>query len=86
MTFHASNLGRFGERLPVDLDGYCHTTLKAWMKAPVDWGGDRPTREQRLDFARDMAADVRAAVKSAESAIADWRASNRSPSETFTPA
>jgi hypothetical protein len=76
MTFHQSNLGQFGKCLPTDMDGYVHTTISGWMSAPIDWAGQRPLRAELREWARDKAAESRAAVKAAEAGLAEWRKSN----------
>ena len=72
-SFHASTYGQFGRLLPVDVDGYCHTTISGWMVAPMDWAGDRLNREQMRDWARGRAADSREAIRKADSALGGWR-------------
>lgn len=49
-SFHKTNLGRFGELLPCDMDGYVHTTIVAWMSAPVDFGSEKLTRSELRDW------------------------------------
>ena len=75
-SFHKTNLGRFGESLPTDMDGYCHTTIPEWMAAPVDFGFEKLTRSELRDWAREKASEARAAVKASEEALADWQSQN----------
>lgn len=72
-SFHKTNLGRFGELLPCDMDGYVHTTIVAWMSAPVDFGSEKLTRSELRDWAREKAAETREAVKQAESGLSEWQ-------------
>lgn len=75
-SFHATNLGSFGDSLPTDMDGYCHTTIADWMAAPVDFGSENLTRSELRDWARDTAAEARAALKKSEAGLAEWQAGN----------
>ena len=70
--YHKSNFGKFGESLPVDIDGYTHTTISGWLHANVDWGTRGPYRD-KYEAASEMARDARAAIKRAESAVDDWQ-------------
>jgi len=75
-SFHKTNLGRFGESLPCDIDGYVHTTIKGWMAANVDFAGQRMTQTELRDWAREQASEARNAVKQAEADLAGWRQAN----------
>lgn len=76
-TFHKSDLGRFGENLPCDLDGYVHLTAEGWMSANLDgmaWHGyDDDAKEERC---WEMAEEAREAVAVAEKALAEWQQQN----------
>lgn len=72
-SFHATNLGRYGQNLTADMDGYVHTTIAGWMSANVDFAGEKMTREQLRDWARQQAAESRQQVADAEAALAEWR-------------
>lgn len=76
-SFHKSNLGAFGERLPCDMDGYVHLTASAWMSAPVDMSAeDRADAEWLAEWAEEQASATRDAVAAAEGRLAAWRACN----------
>lgn len=72
-SFHQTNLGRFGESLPCDMSGYVHTTIEGWMSAPVDFGSERVNRSELRAWAREKAAEARAAVKQAKAGLSDWQ-------------
>ena len=63
-SYHYTVFGKFGGRLPRDLDGYVHLTAAAWLAAPVDTAGEPMTEEQ----AEELAGEARAATREAESA------------------
>jgi len=72
-SFHKTKLGRFGENLTTDMDGYVHTTIAAWMAANVDFASEKMTREQMRDWARGQAAESRRQLAQAEEGLAEWR-------------
>jgi len=72
-SFHKTHLGRFGQNLTADMDGYVHTTIAGWMAANVDFGSTKMTREQLRDWARQQAAESRQQVADAEEGLAEWR-------------
>ena len=74
-SFHKSNLGSFGLNLTTDMDGFAHTTISGWMAANVDFAGEKMTREQMRDWAREQAAESRRQLAMAEEGLAEWRAS-----------
>lgn len=77
MSYHKTNLGKFGESLPCDLDGYVHTSAKGWMDARMDgmtWRGY--SHAEKYERCKEMAADARAALKESEAALAEWRKNN----------
>lgn len=76
-SFHATNYGSFSGQIPIDLDGYAHTTQAAWMKAPMDWGSGDVPRSYRLERCKELAAQTRAAVKQADAALDDWRKTSK---------
>lgn len=69
ISFHKSNFGQFGTSLPCDLDGYVHTSIAGWMRAPMDGHVTR-------DDARDLVARTRAAVRQAKKALGEWQEQN----------
>ena len=71
-TFHIRNYGQFGESLPCDIDGYCHTRKDECLKAPMDWGPDGPCPQ----YAAELAKEARLAIKLADRALEEWRESN----------
>jgi len=72
-SFHKTKLGRFGENLTADMDGYVHTTIAGWMSANVDFAGERMTRKQLRNWAREQAAESRKQLAQAEEGLAEWR-------------
>lgn len=73
-AIHKSNFGSFGDGLPVDLDGFTHTTTAGWMSARMDglaWDGY--SYVQRRDACRDMAAKARKAIRDAQREVNAWR-------------
>jgi len=74
-SFHKTNLGRYGENLTTDMDGFAHTTIAGWMTANVDFGSEKMTREQMRDWARSQAAESRRQLAQAKEGLAEWRAS-----------
>lgn len=75
-SFHVSNFGSFGGSLPRDLDGYCHLTAAAWIAAPMDFGSEDMDDEAMQEWAEEIAAESRQAVKDAEAKLAEWRSVN----------
>lgn len=74
-SHHQSNLGSYGDRLPVDLDGYTHTTAEEWRAAPIDMSAeDRADAEYMAEWSEDMARQSREALDEAEAGVAEWRA------------
>ena len=72
-SFHKSNFGKFGSSLPVDMDGYTHTTTEGWMSAPVDFAGQALTGDDLREWAAERAAESRTAVERAEADLAAWQ-------------
>jgi hypothetical protein len=72
-SFHKTKLGRFGENLTADMDGYVHTTIAGWMSANVDCGSETMTRTQLRDWAREQAAESRKQLVFAERGVAEWQ-------------
>lgn len=70
MTFHKSNLGSFGDRLPCDMQGYVRTTAAEIFAAQdkYDTAGKNLTEEE----AEEMAETAKAAVLEAEAALEEW--------------
>ena len=76
-SFHKSNLGRFGDSLPCDLDGYIHLTAQAWMTAPMDWGTDgKPEGDELVEWANKMAFTAMSETNQAENQLEDWQSDN----------
>ncbi len=76
-SFHKTNMGRFGESLPCDIDGYVHLTAEAWLAAPVDMSSaDRADEDYMAEWAEDQAEATRQAVADSEAALAEWRENN----------
>ena len=73
-SFHKSYLGRYGENLTTDIDGFVHTTIAKWMAASVDFGSEKLTRTQRRDWARGQAAESRKQLTKNKAALAEWSA------------
>ena len=74
-SYHQSNFGAYGLKMPTDRAGYTHTTQREWMAADIDWGTDVGWRSYRRDRCRELAQESRAAIHLAECAVQDWRAS-----------
>lgn len=70
-SFHKSNFGKFGDNLPCDLDGYVHTTIKAWMAAKVDEGSSS-TSIDKYEWAKAKVEETRKAIKEAEDLLETW--------------
>ena len=75
--FHKYNLGRFGESLYADMNGYVHTSIREWMTAPVDLGSEKLTRKQLRGWAKEQAAASRKQIALAEIGVAEWIMSNQ---------
>jgi hypothetical protein len=58
------------------MDGFVHTTICGWMSANVDFGGQKWTRADRLEWAREKAEETREALKLAEAGLKEWQNSN----------
>jgi hypothetical protein len=71
--FHTSNYGSFNGGIPSDMDGYAYTTQAGWMRANMDWGYPYPSRDYRLSYCKDLAAETRQSVEDADKDIAEWR-------------
>lgn len=71
-SYHKSNFGKFGDRLPCDLDGYIHTTIKGWMAAKVDPVG-LETKADKFQWAKDKAEEAKKAIAEVEELLATWR-------------
>lgn len=73
-SFHKTNLGRFGEHLPCDMNGHVHLTAEAWRNAPVDMpAADRADEDYMAEWSEEQAAATRAAVEHAEANLAKWQ-------------
>jgi hypothetical protein len=68
-SFHRHNFGMYGGGIPVDLDGYTHTTAREWLAAPMDTGTDGALTDEQ---AEDLAAQAVEAIEVAEMAISAW--------------
>jgi hypothetical protein len=69
MTYHKTQFGQFGNSLPVDLDGFTHTTAAEWLAAPLD-AIDGPPSE---DWAEEQATRAIQELADANQAIQEWR-------------
>ena len=68
MTYHISNWGSYSAGIPVDQDGYTHTSIREWLEAPLYWGAKR-----RYERARELARKARKAIAEADAALDAWR-------------
>jgi hypothetical protein len=76
---HKSNLGKFGESLVVDQNGYTYTTAEEWLAAPVDISAeDRADVEYMQQWATEQAERANAALTAAEADAAKWQRENAS--------
>ena len=71
-SFHKTNLGSYGEIMKSDLDGFVHTTIGDWMAARVDL--PTMTHQQKLKWAKSLAAESRDGVAAAHAGMARTRA------------
>ena len=74
---HKSNLGRFGDQLETDLQGYTYTTVGEWLTvAKLDFSTSRAIDEDpewAADWAREQAAAAVAALDAANAAAEAWQ-------------
>jgi hypothetical protein len=74
---HKSNLGRFGEQLETDLQGYTYTTVGEWLTvADLDYQTSRDINEDpewAADWAREQAAAACAALDAANADAEAWQ-------------
>ena len=75
---HKSNLGRFGDGLETDLQGYTYTTVSEWLTvAHLDYQTTRDLNEDpewAADWATEQAAAACAALDAANAAVEEWQA------------
>jgi hypothetical protein len=76
-SYHRSNFGAFGRKIPTDRHGFTHTTIDEWMAAALDWGipAGRCCLAHKRERCRELAQESRAAIHLAECEVQDWRAS-----------
>lgn len=77
MTLHKTNLGKFGEGLRADLDGYVHTDARGWMRARLDgmvWNGYG--YNEKRERCVEMAREARKALRDAREALGRWQDEN----------
>lgn len=66
-SFHKSNLGKFGEHLPCDMNGYVHLTAEAWRNAPIDMpAADRSDDEYMAEWSEEQAAATQSLARTNE--------------------
>ena len=74
---HKSNLGKFGEQLETDLQGYTYTTVGEWLTAAdLDYATARDINEDpewAAEWATEQAAAACAALDAANAAVEDWQ-------------
>ena len=74
---HKSNLGRFGDQLETDLQGYTYTTVSEWLTvADLDYQTARDMNEDpewAADWAAEQAAAACAALDAANAAAEAWQ-------------
>ena len=74
---HKSNLGRFGDQLETDLQGYTYTTVSEWLTvADLDYQTTRDINEDpewAAEWATEQAAAACAALDAANAAVEDWQ-------------
>ena len=73
---HKSNLGRFGEALETDLQGYTYTTVSEWLTvADLDYQTSRDINEdpEWAAGATEQAAAACEALDAANAAVEDWQ-------------
>jgi len=74
---HKSSLGRFGEDLETDLQGYTYTTVGEWLTvADLDYQTTRDINEDpewAADWAREQAAAAAVALDAANAAAEAWQ-------------
>lgn len=74
---HKSNLGRFGDQLEVDLQGYTYTTVGEWLTvADLDYATTRDMNEDpewAAEWATEQAAAACAALDAANAAVEEWQ-------------
>ena len=74
---HKSNLGRFGDALETDLQGYTYTTVGEWLTvADLDYQTSRDINEDpewAADWAREQAAAACAVLDAANAEVEAWQ-------------
>ena len=74
---HKSNLGRFGEQLETDLQGYTYTTVGEWLTvADLDYQTTRNINEDpewAAEWASLQVAAARAALDAANADVEAWQ-------------
>ncbi len=74
---HKSNLGKFGNSLVVDINGYTYTTAEEWLAAPVDMpAADRADAEYMREWAQEQADRANEALAAASAAAENWQSQN----------
>lgn len=76
--FHKTNLGKFGERLTCDIDGYVPEPGDDWRDMRFDFGDADSDDPDEIDY-RDnewwpkVIAEAEAATREANEAAAEWQ-------------
>ena len=72
-SVHISNFGAYQYSIPCDMDGYTYTTISGWLSARVDTAGRTANKDERHEWAREMALESRKAIKRASDKIKEWQ-------------